>query len=99
MLEGYVSQRFKFSNAKEKPAEGKSGQLDWIGHEFHPKAVWVYFEIPADENPLDWSVENRILFELNEAQLNQHSIKIGKERISISSTIESGKQPLTKQDD
>ena len=91
LLEGYINQRFKISDAK-----GQSGKINWVGHEFDPKAVWVFFEVPADKTPLNWSIENRILFELNEAQLNQHSIKIGEKRISISATIDSGKHPLIK---
>jgi len=44
-------------------------KIKWYGHEANAKKAWVYFEIAGDAE-VDWSVENRVFFELNDDQLN-----------------------------
>ena len=44
-------------------------RLKWHGHEANAKEVWLYFEVTGDSKA-NWTVENRVFFELNDDQLN-----------------------------
>ena len=44
-------------------------KIKWYGHEANAKKAWLYFEIAGDAEA-DWSIENRVFFELNDDQLN-----------------------------
>lgn len=44
-------------------------KIKWYGHEADAKKAWLYFEIAGD-GEVDWSIENRVFFELNDDQLN-----------------------------
>ena len=81
LMKSYVPSRFRMTSESDS-----AGSLRWVGHEVGQKAIWMYFEIEADAAPKTWAIENRILFECNEDQLNQHDIQIGDQRISIEST-------------
>ena len=52
--------------AKNSPAPAK---IKWYGHEADAKKAWLYFEVSGDAGA-NWSVENRVFFELNDDQLN-----------------------------
>jgi len=49
--------------------ENQSPELKWHGHEANAKEVWLYFEITGAPTA-NWTLENRIFFELNDDQLN-----------------------------
>ena len=52
--------------SSDAPAPQK---IKWYGHEADAKKAWLFFEI-AGEPGVDWRVENRVFFELNDDQLN-----------------------------
>ena len=52
--------------AKDTP---KPSKIKWYGHEADAKKAWLYFEVSGDARA-NWSVENRVFFELNDDQLN-----------------------------
>ena len=66
----------KSDDAKqEKPAAAK---IRWVGSELEIKQGWLYFEVDAKTAATDWTIENRMFFELNDDQLNQIQIRNGK---------------------
>ena len=52
--------------AQDTPAPSK---IKWYGHEADAKQAWLYFEVFGDADA-NWTVENRVFFELNDDQLN-----------------------------
>ena len=81
MFSRYVAKKFQFvaqtaaDNKKEKPAAAK---IRWIGSELEVKQGWLYFEVDAKTVAKNWTIENRMFFELNDDQLNQVQIRNGK---------------------
>ncbi len=80
LMQQYIASRFQILRssdgaAKEgsTPAEPQTATpaFRWVGHEMDLKKAWLYFEIPGDEQPDQWQIENRVFFELNEDQMNQ----------------------------
>lgn len=80
----------KADDTKEKPAAAK---VRWVGSELEIKQGWLYFEVDAKTTATDWTIENRMFFELNEDQLNQVQIRNGKQ---LDSETLSANQTSTK---
>lgn len=93
LMKSYIQKRFlvrasKSGNPRNAPAErdlAKHAQaIRWVGHERDNKAAWLYFEVVGDKQEARWTVENRVFFELNEDQLNQVEMTIGRSsRVAI----------------
>ena len=87
LLKSYVEKKFlvRLSQSqlatnpqtKQEPSKAASA-IRWVGHERDLKTAWLYFEIEGDRQGAQWTVENRIFFELNEDQLNQLQLTVGK---------------------
>jgi len=75
----YVAKKFRFTaksdDANEKPT---AATIRWIGSELEVKQGWLYFEVDAKTTAANWSIENRMFFELNDDQLNQVQVRNGK---------------------
>ena len=81
----YVAAKFKFVEATDPESDTKSNankptpaKIRWIGSEIKIKQGWLYFEVAADASVSDWTIENRMFFELNDDQLNQIQVQNGK---------------------
>jgi len=96
----YVAKNFQFfpqtqstKTATEKDVDEKeiptAAKIRWIGSELEVKQGWLYFEVDAKTAATNWSIENRMFFELNDDQLNQVQIRHGK--VTESKTL-SGQQ-------
>lgn len=82
MFSRYVAKNFQFvakadasADKNEKPSAAK---IRWIGSELEVKQGWLYFEVDAKTAATNWTIENRMFFELNDDQLNQVQIRSGK---------------------
>jgi len=79
MFKKYVAAKFQFSGRPEsKRIAATPKGIRWVGSEIKVKQGWLYFEVPADASMNDWTIENRMFFELNDDQLNQIQIQNGK---------------------
>jgi len=98
LLNSYVSKTFfvrtKIENGKETKNETQEAPrkpapaISWVGHEKNNKEAWLYFEISGDKQDKNWTIENRIFFELNEDQMNQLQVTInGDLKSFISSAV------------
>lgn len=85
LLKSYVESKFIVSRVSETKSSPAS--IRWVGHEKNNKEAWLYFEVAGDKAQGDWTVKNRIFFELNEDQLNQIQFKVQRELKSFISTI------------
>ena len=65
-IETVVISPVTVSQNKKVPAAKK---IKWYGHEADAKQAWLFFEVAGDAGA-NWSVENRVFFELNDDQLN-----------------------------
>lgn len=77
----YVARNFKFvakSKSADKNEKPSTAKIRWIGSELEVKQGWLYFEVDAKTAATNWSIENRMFFELNDDQLNQVQIRNGK---------------------
>lgn len=88
-LATYVSKHFRILGGK-----GEQANIRWVGHEKDLKKAWLYFEVQTEKSKADWTLENRIFFELNEDQSNQVNLKIGKKKSSLVHTIDAAKHAL-----
>jgi hypothetical protein len=61
----------KTSSGLKDVKDGVDTKLRWIGFEDNVKEIWLYFELPGDTEPSTWEIQNRVLFELNDEQVNQ----------------------------
>ena len=67
----------KQSDTQRKPTvseadnDRKGLTIRWVGHQASLKQVWLFFEVPGATAQHDWTIENRIFFELNDDQINQ----------------------------
>jgi hypothetical protein len=71
------SQQSSTPQTNQEPSKAATA-IRWVGHERDLKAAWLYFEIEGDTQGAQWTVENRIFFELNEDQLNQLQLTVEK---------------------
>ncbi len=85
----YVAQKFRFlpSVDEKKEEQGENGTetedtkkvlpapIRWAGSEITLKQAWLYFEVDAKSDAEEWTIENRMFFELHEDQLNLVQIK------------------------
>jgi hypothetical protein len=71
------SQQSSTPQTNQEPSKAATA-IRWVGHERDLKAAWLYFEIEGDTQGAQWTVENRIFFELNEDQLNQLQLTAGR---------------------
>jgi len=87
LIERYVAKKFLLRRAK--PVGGSKAEsiakptIRWVGHEKTIKEAWLYFEITGDKTPARWTIENRVFFELNDDQMNQVQMTIGKTPNSV----------------
>lgn len=98
LLKSYVESKFIVRKRPEdqQRLEGKQGksqpspasQIRWVGHEKNNKEAWLYFEVTGNKLPAQWTITNRIFFELNDDQLNQIQLKVGAKLSSHISTLE-----------
>ena len=87
MMQSYIEKRFLIRRSDTKKSEvnrpigeqenSKPG-IRWVGHERDHKAAWLYFEVAGDKQGAQWTIENRVFFELNDDQLNQVQMTTGK---------------------
>ena len=78
LIASYLEQKFRFRSDDDKVAP-----LRFVGKELDLKQGWLYFEIQTssdeatDEVPAatEWTLDNRVFFELNEDQSNQCNLK------------------------
>ncbi len=59
------------STAGEAENERSGLTIRWVGHQASLKQVWLFFEVPGATAQHDWTIENRVFFELNDDQINQ----------------------------
>lgn len=91
LFKKYVAQKFKFTSQSGKENEKPTAaSIRWVGSELGIKQGWLYFEVDAKTANTNWSIENRMFFELNDDQLNQVQIQNG--RLMESKTL-SNQQP------
>jgi hypothetical protein len=87
LLEKYVAKRFKVTSASQNAAQKTVPQpIRWIGHEKNLKKAWLYFEVSGDKTTNDWTIENRVFFEMNEEQANHVQLKLGNKVENVAST-------------
>ncbi len=115
LMKEYVTSRFSIrftSEAKSDPlrkAEAGEDSIDirWVGHEMDLQKAWLYFEIPGDQHPGQWKIENRVFFELNEDQVNHikltaggrpDSFSLGKSKAKMSFSTEKSEAKRIRQD-
>ena len=79
----YIQSRFRLR--PNPPADGEEqteleppAKIRWVGMEPGLKHTWLYFEIQGDPEVTDWTLENRVFFELNADQLNHVQWSLGK---------------------
>lgn len=85
MIKSYIEKKFLIRRAQSEPSTGRSNQhgsnsvqaIRWVGHERDLKAAWLYFEVEGEKLGSQWTIENRVFFEMNEDQLNQIETTIG----------------------
>ncbi len=90
----YLESRFRVVGPSRKPQS-----ITWVGKEVSHQAAWLYFEIPYFEIPVDsadpvdpadsWTLENRILFDLEPGQINTVLFRSGQTRSTWSFTVDS----------
>ena len=88
-LQRYVQRRFLIRSSEDKKDRdvqanleikaGDVGSVRWVGHQVSLKQVWLFFEVKGDNQQQDWTIENRVFFELNDDQLNHFQWSIGKQ--------------------
>ncbi len=88
-LAAYVSRHFQIMNLKGQPAD-----IRWVGHQKDLKKAWLYFEVKTGQEQNNWTLENRVFFELNEDQSNQVNLKIGDKKRSLVYSIDTSKHAL-----
>ncbi len=66
---------------------GKTCPIRMVGHEHNLKQAWIYLEFTNEHPTTEWTVDNRVFFELNADQLNQLNFKApcGKQYYSLNS--------------
>ncbi len=82
LMKSYVSKRFlvRPSGPKiDQTSVQTKPNIRWVGHERNLKKAWLYFEVECGNSNSSWTIENRVFFELNEDQLNQLELTIGKQ--------------------
>lgn len=52
--------------------------IRWVGQEHNLKTAWLYFEVQGGKQGPQWTIENRMFFELNDDQLNHVEATVGK---------------------
>ncbi|MFT5304203.1 MAG: hypothetical protein ACI814_005028 [Mariniblastus sp.] len=102
LMHAYLKKTFLVrSTAALKDLQKKptAAPIRWVGHERNLKSAWLYFEIECEKSTTEWTIENRVFFELNDDQLNQLELSVGGKkdivvcrnqdpRFSINTTIE-----------
>ena len=91
LLTSYIKRKFR---VRKTAADGKPTDLAairWVGHEKNNKEAWLYFEVVGDKKQVDWTIENRVFFELNEDQLNQIQFTLGR---TYQSHLSSAAKPI-----
>ena len=88
LIANYLEQTFQFRSAQENVAP-----IRFVGKELDLKQGWLHFEVQtAGDNTNDppaaneWTLNNRVFFELNEDQSNQCNLKTKTEIISSACT-------------
>lgn len=95
----------KPSNVELNKAQSANGQeatnrrpapvaMRWVGHEKTLKTAWLYFELAGEEG-VDWTIENRVFFELNEDQLNQIQLETGDSQTSMISSATAAQHTIS----
>ncbi|QEG21274.1 DUF6702 family protein [Mariniblastus fucicola] len=80
----YVAKTFRFfPQTGDEQEQSVAAKIRWVGSELEIKQGWLYFEVDAKTSATDWSIENRMFFELNDDQLNQVQIRHGKAMESL----------------
>jgi len=83
LMKSYIEKRFLVRAARKDASSKNVGDAEaipairWIGHEHDLKKAWLYFEVECDPSVANWTLENRVFFELNEDQLNQLELSVG----------------------
>ena len=76
LFKKYVSQKFRFINSSTaEDEEQQPATIRWVGSELNLKQGWLYFEVDAKSAGTEWTIENKMFFEVNEDQLNQVQIR------------------------
>ena len=68
-VERYIRKHFILTSAQKK------AELQYLGKEEEADATWVYLEIPFQEKPDGWKLENSILMEVFDDQVNMTNVK------------------------
>ncbi len=84
LMKSYIEKRFLIRQIQSAQGTGQDPPrslplIRWVGHERNLKTAWLYFEVEGDKQGGQWTIENRVFFELNEDQLNQLQISAGKQ--------------------
>lgn len=81
LITSYLEQKFQF-----KSGDAEIAPLRFVGKELDLKQGWLYFEVQTTgDNATDkasateWTLDNRVFFELNEDQSNQCNLKTNSE--------------------
>lgn len=93
----YVASKFKFI-PNDADQNLKAASIRWVGSEIEVKQGWLYFEVDASSGSQNWTIGNRIFFELNDDQMNHLQLREGKQLISqtLSAQQSSGDWSLKK---
>ncbi|MDG1872454.1 MAG: hypothetical protein P8J27_00985 [Mariniblastus sp.] len=90
LMATYVGNKFRVCKSVAPDEQSKAASIRWVGHERNHKEAWLFFEVQGDKKQSDWTIENRIFFELNKDQLNQIQFSVGRH---VSSFISSANTP------
>ncbi len=74
----YLGENFIFQNKK-----GETQKLDWVGKEFNNDKVFVYLEIPFEEDVAGTKLQNTIFFESFSEQTNLIVAHFGEKKIDL----------------
>ncbi len=92
-LSRYLAAGFYVSVASDDATAEQTSKLHWVGSELKGAWLWCYFELelPVTDQPLQ--LVDKLLCEVNDAQINTLSVRFGQQRASLKLTQQ---QPSTK---
>ncbi len=68
--------------------ERQACKMHWVGMEIESSWTWLYFEIELPKVVERLQLENRVLFEVNESQINTCVLRTGTQKQSLRTDIQ-----------
>jgi len=81
----YLRERFVVADSRFAKNR-EVAPIRWVGKEVDPRHAWLYFEVILTPGRRDWTIQNRVLFEVIVDQENTIRVKDGERRYALSFT-------------